>query len=204
MASISSSLSEPQDSTIPTAAQRLFLTFTAPTRAFTGLSGRVWWVPYLLIALLSLGFAATVGSKVGWDTVSKNAIANSPKQQARMDQVPAAQQAQQIALVARITRISTYIGVIAGPAIFALIIAAILLGSLNLVLGGHSRFGPLFSLYLYASLPQLLKLILAALLLFLGVGTETFQFNNPLGSNPAYYLQGSGTPALGARHAHLV
>ncbi len=36
--------------------------------------------------------------------------------------------------------------------------------------------------------------MLKTLLLFLGVGNETFQIANPLGSNPAFYLQGSSTP----------
>ncbi len=151
-------------------------------------------MPYVLIALVSLGFAVTVGNRVSWDTVSRNAIANSPKQQARMDQVPAAQQAQQMVLVTRITRISTYIGLVLGPVLFALVIAAILLATLNFVQGGHARFGPLFALYLYASLPQVLKLLLASLLLIVGVGTDTFQISNPVGSNPAFYLQGSGMP----------
>ncbi len=194
MASIPSSLAEPPDSAAPRAWQRLILTFTAPARAFTGLDGRSWWLPYILIALVSLGFAATVGSKVGWDTVARNAIASSPKQQARIDQIPPAQQAQQITLVGHITRISAYVGFVLGPLLFALVIAAVLLGSFNFLLGGHAKLGSLYALYLYASLPQLLKLILVTLLLFSGVGTDTFQLNNPLGSNPAFYLQGSGLP----------
>ncbi len=180
---------------VPTPFGRVLLTFTAPSRAFARLgSGGSWWLPYLLLALISLGFAASVGARVGWETVARNNLANSPKQQARLEQAPAAQQEQQIALIARITRTTSYIGFVLGPLIFAAIIAGILLASLNFALGGQARYGSLFAVYFFSSLPQVLKLLLAILTLLFGVGAETFQMNNPLGSNPGFYLVGSGVP----------
>ena len=179
----------------PSPFQRVLLTFTAPSRAFAQLgAGNSWWLPYLLILLMSLGFAATIGSKVGWDTVARNNVASSPKQQARLDQAPPAQQAQQIALIGRITRTITYVVSAVGPLLFAAIAAGVLLATFNFALGGHARFGALFAVYMFSALPQVLKLLLSVLLLALGVGTETFQISNPVGGNPAFYLQGSGVP----------
>ncbi len=183
------------DNTAPSALQRVLLAFTAPSRAFAQLgSGSSWWLPYLLVVLVSLGFAATVGAKVGWDTVARNNLASSPKQQARFDQAPPAQQTQQIGMIAKFTRVSVYAGFVFGPLLFAAIIAGILLATLNFALGGHARFGPLFAVYFLSALPQLIKLLLAMLMLAFGVGTETFQLNNPVGGNPAFYLQISSVP----------
>ena len=174
---------------------RALLTLSAPSRAFLGLrSGRDWWLPYLLLLLASLAFFVTVGARVGWPTVTRNNLAASPRQQARLDQLPPAQQAAQVAVIARITRITAYVSSALGPLIFGAVTAAVLLATLNFALGGRARFGPLFALYFFSTLPAVLKLLLVIALLLAGVGTESFLINNPLGSNPAFYLLGSGTP----------
>ena len=179
----------------PTAFERVLLTFTAPSRAFAHLgSGGSWWLPYLLIVVIGSGFVATIGSKVGWETVARNNLANSPKQQARMDQVPPAQQTQQIAIIARITRITAYIVPVLSPLIVGAVVAALLLATFNFALGGQARFGPLFAVYMFAALPQALKALVGIATLFLGLSGEEFQMNNATGSNPAFYLQGSGAP----------
>ncbi len=173
----------------------MLLTFTAPARAFTRLgSGGSWWLPYLLIVVIGLGFITTIGSKVGWEAVARNNLANSPKQQARLDQVPPAQQAQQIAVITRITRITAYVVPVVSPLLIGAIIAALFMATLNFVMGGSARFGPLFAVYLFAALPQALKGLIGIATLFAGLSGEAFQINNPVGSNPAFYLQGSGTP----------
>ncbi len=183
------------DPYVPTPFQRALLTFTSPSKAFRHLgSGASWWLPYILIVLVSLAFGATIEKQVGWQTVAKNTLAASPKQQAKIDQLTPAQQSLQISVVTRVTRTISYIGSFIGTPILAAAVAGLLLLSLNFGLGGHSRFGPLFALYLFSTLPQMLKLLLIILLLFFGVGNDAFQIGNPLGSNPAFYLQGSATP----------
>ncbi len=183
------------DSPAPTPLQRVLLTFTAPSRAFAHLgSGSSWWLPYLLILVTGLSFATIVGSKVGWDTVARNNLATSPKQEARFEQVPAAQQRQQIALIARVTSISSYAAAVLAPLVIGAMISGILLATLNFALGGSARFGPLFAVYIFSTLPQALKSLITIATLFLGSNSDSFQLNSPLGSNPSYYMQGSGTP----------
>ncbi len=179
----------------PSAFERVLLTFTAPSRAFARLgSGASWWLPYLLIVVIGFGFITTIGSKVGWETVARNNLANSPKQQARLDLVPTAQQAQQIAVIARITRITAYVVPAISPLLVGAVVAALLMATLNFGMGGSARFGPLFAVYLFAALPQALKALAGTATLFSGLSGEAFQINNPVGSNPAFYLQGSGAP----------
>lgn len=185
---------DPQSSA-PSAFSRALLTFTSPSRAFTHMGkGGSWWLPYLLIVVVSLGFFSTVGAKVGWETVAHNNLANSPKQAAQIEKLPADQQAAQYATIAKITRISVYAGSTVGPLLFAAVAAGVLLATLNFGMGGSATFGALFAVYLFSALPQLLKSLLSILTLFLGLGGDSFQLSNALGSNPAYYLQGSATP----------
>ncbi len=180
----------------PSPFQRVLLTFTAPSRAFAHFgSGRGWWLPYLLVVLAGFGFVASVGSRVGWDTVARNNLANTPKQQARLAQASPAQQAQQVAFIAKVTRISAFTIPPLSPLMVGALVSLVLMATLNFLFGGSARFGPLFAVYLFSALPQVLKTLLATATLFAGTEPDAFQLGNPLGSNPAFYLHGSGLPA---------
>ncbi len=188
---------EMNSDTAPSPWNRVLLTFTSPSKAFRGATlGSSWWLPYLLLALVSLGYAGTVGAKVGWEAVTRNNLQNAPKQQARMDALSAAQGEAQIATIARITRVSTYAGSVIAPLLFGAIVAGLLLATLNFGFGGHARFGPLFAVYFFSSLPQIVKVLLVGAMLWLGLDGDAFQISNPIGSNPAFYLQGSGISRL--------
>lgn len=186
---------EPEGSSTLSAFQQLHLTFTAPSRAFASLrSGRTWWLPFLIIVASGLLFGSVVNSKVGWEQVYRNTLAQSSSQQAQFDKLDAGQKEQRIALGAKITHWSIYIFSIAGPLIAAAIVSGVLLASLNFLLGGHARFGPLFALWMFANMPGVIKILLASGTLFLGVSPEQFQIQNPLGSNAAFYLANSDAP----------
>jgi hypothetical protein len=173
---------------------RVALIFSSPAKAFAlpGLS-RSWWVPYLLIVLISLGMAATVSRTVGWETVTRTTIANSSGA-AKFAEATPDQQAQQVALISRFTSIATYAGTPIGVLIISLVIAGILLATFNFGMGAHAKFGDLFSVYMLSSLPALVKSLLVIVFLLLGVGRDSFLMSNPIGSNAAFYLLGSGTP----------
>ncbi len=193
-ANVHSSFSE--EST-PSPFSRVLNTFAAPRKAFARLeAGTGWWLPFLILVLVGFGYAAAVGTRVGWETVARNNVAQSPAQQARMEKLPAAQQAAGYATAGRITRVVSYTLAVVGPLLFGAIIAGVLLGTLNFGMGGKARFPALFAVYQYAALPQALKLLLVVVTLGLGVGGDAFQMTNPLGSNPAYYLPGLPKPAL--------
>jgi hypothetical protein len=178
----------------PSPFARVALIFSSPGKAFAlpGLSGS-WWVPYLLIVLISIGLAATVGRTVGWETVTRTTIANSSGG-AKFAQATPDVQAQQVAITARILSISSYAGAPIGVLIISLIIAGILLATFNFGMGAHAKFGDLFSVYMLSSLPALVKSLLVIVFLLLGVGHDSFFISNPIGSNPAFYLLGSNTP----------
>jgi hypothetical protein len=178
----------------PSPFARVALIFSSPSKAFSlpGLAGS-WWAPYLVIVLISFGMVATVGKTVGWDTVTRNAIANSSSH-AKFAQATPDQQSQQIAIASRITSVASYAGPAIGALLISLIVAGIFLATFNFGMGAHADFGQLFSVYMLSSLPQIIKSLLVILFLLLGVGRDSFFINNPIGSNTAYYLLGSSTP----------
>ncbi len=168
--------------------QRVVDTFVAPTRAFTDLiRDAAWWLPFLLYILSSVVFAFTIQKQVGWNKTYDGIIAQSSRQQEQFANMPAAQAANAKALGAKITAATTY-GTPVLILIFTAIAAAVLLGTLNFGFGGRAKFSRLFALYLYSALPLLIKSILVVIALFAGLGADSFNIQNPVGTNLGYYL----------------
>lgn len=171
-----------------TQTERVVDTFTAPSRTFTDiLRSTSWWLPFLLGVLVSIGFCATVQKQVGWGKAYDNVLRQDPKAQARMANVPPASAASAHAIGVKITEISAYLWPILGL-IVAVIVAAVLMATLNFGFGGHAKFGQLFAVWYYAGLPMLIKFILAIIALFAGLSGDSFVLSNPVGTNIGYYL----------------
>ena len=168
--------------------QRVVDTFIAPTRAFTDLARDAsWWLPFVLYIVSSVAFAFTVQKQVGWPKTYDGIIAQSAKQQEQFANMPAARAANAKALGAKITAVTTY-GTPVLILIFTAIAAAVLLGTLNFGFGGKAKFSQLFALYLYSALPLLIKSVLTIIALFAGLGGDSFNIQNPVGTNLGYYL----------------
>ena len=60
--------------------------------------------------------------------------------------------------------------------------------SFNFGLGAQTTFGQNLAVFLYAYLPHLFLVVIEIVLLWLGVNTENFDINFPVGTNPGYYL----------------
>lgn len=162
--------------------ERVADTFLAPTKTFTDIRRNAsWWLPFVLIALSWIVLVYVVDSKVGIETTTQNAMQLSPKGQARMDQLPADQRAQQMAMAVKFNRFIWY-----GSPIFAIILgvimAAIMLATFNFGFGQELKFSQCMAMYMYPSLPLILKFLLAILAVVVG-GGEGFMFQNPLASN---------------------
>ena len=65
--------------------ERVVDTFVAPSKTFRDINRSAsWWMPLLLIILVSYGFIYVVEKKVGFEKVTENTMRLSPKQ---MDQI---------------------------------------------------------------------------------------------------------------------
>jgi Yip1 domain len=178
--------------------QRLLDVFIAPSKTFTDLRRNAsWWAPFLIIVIVSVLFCYVVDQKVGFRKVSDNQIQLQPKTVERLDQMPADQREKTLARSASITKFVSYaVPVLA--LIFYAVFAAVLLGTVKITTSAEVAFGALFALIVYTRLPEVIRALLVILSLVAGVSSDAFDIKNPVATNPAYFLDPSGSPVLRA------
>jgi Yip1 domain len=114
----------------------------------------------------------------------------SPKQSARLDNLPADQRERQMEGRTTGTRIISYVF----PAITLIIwlmIATALFATFKLVAGADVSFKVSLAIVIYAALPLILKSLLALISVAAGISPDSFSFQNPVATNPGYFM----TPA---------
>lgn len=169
--------------------QRLIYIFSAPSKTFEDIKrgNRSFWLPLIALALINYAFFGAVVQKVGIRQVTENQIRMSPKAQERMAQATPEQQEQGYKISDGITQ-----GVfIAGPLlglIVAVIVSAVLLGTINFGFGGRAKFGQVFAVTYYAWLPQMVKVLLGIVVLYAGMAPESFNIKNFAPTNIGAFL----------------
>lgn len=175
---------------------RIVNTFIAPGKTFTDLRrNAAWWAPFLLMVISSVVLVYLAGQKVGFRKVTENQMQAQPKQQERLEQLPAEQREQQMQTATKITRIIAY----AFPVIqlvILLIITAVLFSTFKFAAGADVSFKVSLAIVMYASLPGLLRALLAILSLLAGASPDSFTFQNPVATNPGYFLNPADSPFL--------
>ena len=177
--------------------ERVVDTFIAPTKTFKDiLRNTSWWLPFLLLVLVTLGSTAVVEKQVGWERVSENQIRQNPKQAEALESLPPEQRASRMRLSATITRYISY-GSFVLILVFVAIFALIYWASFNFGLGAKTTFGQMFAVCMYAGLPRLLTGLLTIVTLLFGNSADSYDIKNPVGTNLAYFMPDAG-PALKA------
>jgi hypothetical protein len=166
---------------------RIINTFVAPGSTFADIRrNQSWWVPWLLICAMGMGYFALLGQKVGYEQVARNEIQKSSRYE-QFEKLPPEQRERQVQLSANITK---YIG-FAAPVttlIIYLIVAGILMATFNFGAGAEVTFKQALAISFYASLPMLLFYLLAMVSLIIGVDPEGFNIRNIAATNPAYFM----------------
>ncbi len=147
------------------------------------------------MALVSLLFVYVVDQKVGVRKVVENQIHTQPKQADRMDRMPADQREKAMQQQIRWTKPISYVFFVLILGWLA-IVAGVLLATLKFGASAEVKFKTLFALVMYASLPGLLKSVLAMLSLVAGVSSDSFTFQNPVATNPGYFIDPADSPVL--------
>jgi hypothetical protein len=176
---------------------RIVDTFIAPSKTFHDLQRSAsWWAPWLLIAIVSVIFIYSMDRNVGFEQISKNEIARSPRRSDQFEKLPADQQAKQLQVTAIATKFISY-----GVPIFALlafaIMAGLLMATFNFGAGASVPFKVAYAIVVYGSLPGILHALLGTISLFAGgmsgsLDKEAFNINNPVATNPAYFMDPMG------------
>jgi hypothetical protein len=159
--------------------QRVSNTFTAPSKTFEDIKrgNQTWWLPFVLMIVLSYIFFAAVSYQIGWAQVTTNSIQMNQKSQERMARLSADQREMSM-------KISQYVieGSVAASPLLILIVGAIvsgvMLGTINFLFGGKATFPALFAVWMFASLPTLIKPLLGLIVLFAGMAPESFNLAN--------------------------
>jgi hypothetical protein len=176
--------------------QRVVNIFTAPCKTFEEIKhgNRSWWLPFTILALVGYLFFAVIDLKIGMQQVVDNQIHLNPKQEEKMAEAPPAQREMGM-------KISLYIteGIfIANPLV---VLAVVALGSLglwatiNFGFGGKSTYGSIFAVWMFASLPSVIKTLLGIIVIFAGVAPESFNIKNFAPTNLGAFLNPADTNA---------
>lgn len=180
--STASHAATPEQTPALSQVERVVDTFVAPTKTFTDIRRSAsWWLPWLIGAIVGLALVSIVDKKVGMDKVTENQIQLSPKQAAKLDQLPPDQRAAQLEFSTKLTRDIAYVF-----PVFNLIVvgtlAAVLLATFKFGLGAEVKFSQAYAISMYAFLPGVIKALLVIVTLMIGSG-EGFTFQNQLASN---------------------
>jgi len=174
---------------------RIVNTFIAPSKTFTDLRRNAsWWGPWLLISIFALIFIYSMGRQIGFEQISRNEVAHSARAD-QFDKLPADQQASQLRISSAIVRYLSY-GIPATILFFLAITTLILWATFKFAAGADVSYKRAYAIVFYASLPGIIGSILGAISMFAGVDPEGFNVNNPVATNPAYFMDRAGNKFL--------
>lgn len=167
---------------------RIVNTFFAPSKTFDDIKRSAsWWLPFVLIAVFSCAFGFVVSKKVGFEQVTQNKLRLAPKQAEAIERLPAEQRQQRMKFAVIGSKVEAY-GSPVGRLIVILIVSSVLMATFNFGAGAEIPFKQALAVVAYAGLPNIIKEVLAIASLLAGADPEGFLFQNPVATNPAYFM----------------
>jgi len=178
--------------------QRVTNVFAAPSKTFTDIRdhSRSWWLPFVITLATGAILYAAITSKVTWKTVYENQQREAPEFAKRMmENMPPEQRAIADSKGPTNQAVTWALSPL-GLLLIDMLAAVVLWPTINFGFGGKATFGAILAVTLYAGLVLWpIKLLLGAAALLAGVAPEAFSPQNVAGTNIAYYLNQSETPA---------
>ena len=169
-------------------AERVIDTFVAPSKTFADiLRSSRWWLPFLLLAVVTLATSFVVDRQVGFARVAENQLHQNTKQSEQYETQTAEVKAKQLHAMSAGMRYSSY-GSFVLILVFVAIFALVYWASFNFGLGAHATYGQMFAVWMYASLPKLFTGLLTIVTLYAGANSESYNIQNPVGTNVGYYM----------------
>ena len=175
---------------------RVLDTFIAPSKTFTDLRRSAsWWLPFLISAIVSMMFVYVVDQRVGFRKVVENQMRAQPKQAERIESMPPDQRERAMQQQVKFTKAFSY-GFFLVILLWSAIVTVVLFATLKFALSADIKFKTLFALVIFAGLPGVLKAMLAIISILAGVSTDSFTFQNPVATNPGYFIDPATNPVL--------
>ena len=186
----------PQETKPLSEVQRVVNTFIAPSKTFTDLRRSAsWWLPFLISAIVSVAFVYVGDQKVGFRKITENTLQTQPKQAEQLEKLPPDQREAQMRGRTVFTKWISYFFFLF-ILLFHAIVAAVLYATLKFGLSADVKYKTLLAMAIFASLPGVLKALLASLSLVAGASADSFTFQNPIATNPGYFVDPALHPAL--------
>ena len=175
---------------------RIINTFIAPSKTFNDLRRNAsWWAPWLLVSIFGLIFVYSMERQIGFDQISKNEIASSPRAADQFDKLSTADQQKRLEFSDALIKYLAY-GSPITTLLFFLIMAVILWATIKVVAGSDISFKTAYAIVFYAKLPEIVGAVLGTVSMFAGINPEGFNVNNPVATNPAYFMDRGGNRFL--------
>jgi len=158
--------------------------YFSPGETFWDIARKPNFLPPLIVALVSgLVMTETMLFKIGMDRIIRNAI----EQSGRAGQMTAEQIEQAVRQGSTIGTVIAHLSILLGTPIFLLIIAGLGLAIVNGIYGGQIDFKKSFSVACYANLLYVLGVLMALAMVLFG-DPEHFNPNNPMPTNPGFFM----------------
>ena len=174
-------------------AARLAGVFFSPGKAFADIARRPsWWVPVVIVAILSTIYLNAFTQRVGWESVIRPTIERLPNSQAMT-----AQQREQT--ITRAAGFYKYLGY-ASPVLtffWVFIVAVLLMFLFDTLMSAGVGLKRMMAITAYGFLPLVVQTALSMVVLFLK-DPEEFNLQNPLMFNIVAYLSPDAPGALRA------
>jgi hypothetical protein len=174
-------------------AARLGGIFFSPGKAFADIARRPrWWIPLILIAILSTIYLNAFTQRVGWDSVIRPAIESNQATQS----MTAQQREQLIITYEGFYKYVGYLSVV-GTLFSVFIVAVILMFLFDTMMSAGVGLKRMMAIVAYGILPLVIQTALSMVVLFLK-DPEEFNLRNPLMFNIGAYMSADSPAALRA------
>ncbi len=174
-------------------AARIVDTFVVPTKIFTDLRRSAqWWLPFLLITLVGWSLVYVAEQKIGVQKMVENEMQARPKAQDRYEKLTPEQRQTQV----KVTGVIYYVAIPVFTLLIWVVMAGLEFGTFKVAANADITYGKSLAVIAYAALPMALRNLLGLASVLAGVNADGFTLNNPVATNPGYFMNPAGNPFL--------
>jgi hypothetical protein len=170
---------------------RVIDTFIAPKKTFTDIRRSAqWWMPFLLMTIIGSALVYVAEQKIGTQKMVENELAARPKAQAQYEKATPEAQAQQV----KVTGIIYYIAIPVFTLLIWVVMAGLQFGTFKFGANADLTYSKSLAIVAYAGLPLMIRSLLAIVSVLAGASADGFTLNNPVASNPGYFMNPADSP----------
>jgi Yip1 domain len=170
---------------------RIIDSFIAPSKTFADLRRSAqWWLPFLLMTLVGWGLVYVSGQKIGVQKMMENDLRARPKAEAQYEKATPEQRQQQV----KITGIAYYVAIPTVTVLIWLVMSGLQFATFKFGANADISYSRSLAVVVYAGLPMVLRNLLAIASVFAGASADGFTLNNPVASNPGYFMSAADSP----------